>query len=62
MGSVWEWLHRRFGGLQNRRTPTAVLPVKRRSPLCLEKVAWLMLKATPRKVPFSKLSIELRQN
>jgi transposase len=54
MGSVWGWLHRCFGGLGNKRTATAGLPVKRRSPLCLEKVAWLMLKATPRRSPFLK--------
>ena len=53
MVSVWEWLQRRFGGLRNKRTRSAP-PVKRRSPLCLEKVAWLMLKTTPRKSPFLK--------
>jgi transposase len=50
--SVWDWLQRRFGGL--RKTRTGGLPEKRRSPLCLEKVAWLMLKTTPRRSPFLK--------
>jgi transposase len=50
--SVWDWLQRRFEGL--RRTRTAGPPVKRRSPLCLKKVAWMMLKTTPRRSPFLK--------
>ena len=41
--SVWDWLQRRFGGL--RKTRTGASPVKRRSSLCLEKVAWMMLVA-----------------
>jgi transposase len=43
---VWRWLQRRFGSL---RTSGMTLPVKRRPPLCLEHVAWLMLKADPRR-------------
>ncbi len=50
--SVWEWLQRRFGGLRN--TLTGGPPAKRRSPLCLEKVAWMMLKTTSRRSPFLK--------
>jgi transposase len=48
--SIWDWLQRRFEGLRNARTSGP--PVKKRSPLCLEKVAWLMLKTTPRRSPF----------
>jgi transposase len=50
--SVWEWLQRHFGGL--RKTRTGEPPAKRRSPLCLEKLAWMMLKTTPRRSPFLK--------
>jgi transposase len=50
--SVWDWLQGRFGGL--RKTQSGGPPVKRRSTLCLEKVAWMMLKTTPRRSPFLK--------
>ena len=48
--SVWDWLQRRFEGLRNTRTGAPL--EKRRSPFCLEKVAWLILKTTPQKSPF----------
>jgi transposase len=51
-GSVWEWLQRHFQGLRNKRPRGAGLPAKKRSPLCLERVAWMMLKTTSRKSPF----------
>ena len=50
--SVWEWLQRRFVGLQKTRIGGP--PIKRRSPLCLEKVAWIMLKTTSQRSPFLK--------
>jgi hypothetical protein len=50
--SVWDWLQRRFGSLRN--TEAGALLEKRQSPLRLEKVAWLMLKTTPRRSPFLK--------
>jgi len=50
--SVWDWLQRRFVGLRNTRNGSS--PEKRGSPLCLERVAWLMLKTTPQKSPFLK--------
>jgi transposase len=50
--SVWYWLQRRFEGL--RKTRTGGPPVKKRSPLCREKVAWMMLKTTSRRSPFLK--------
>ena len=50
--SVWEWLQRHFGGL--RKVRTGHPPPKRKSSLCLEKVAWMMLKTTSRRSPFLK--------
>jgi transposase len=50
--SIWDWLQRRFDGL--RKTRLGGPPTKRRSPLCLEKVAWIMLKTTPQRSPFLK--------
>jgi transposase len=50
--SVWEWLQRHFGGLRKARTGSS--PAKRKSPLCLEKIAWMMLKTTPRRSSFLK--------
>jgi len=47
--SVWNWLRRRFGCL---RTAGTTPHVKRRPPLCLDHVAWLMLKADPRRHRF----------
>ena len=49
--SVWHWLRRRFGHL---RTSGTTPPVRRRPPLCLEHVAWLMLKADPRRHRYLK--------
>jgi transposase len=49
--SVWHWLRRRFGRL---RTSGVKPPVKTRPPLCLEHIAWLMLKADPRRHRFLK--------
>lgn len=51
VSGVWRWLQCRFGHL---RTSGLTPPVKRRPPLCLEHVAWLMLKADPRKHRFLK--------
>ena len=43
---VWRWLQRRF---VSSRTSKLTPPMKRTPPLCLEHVAWLMLKADPRR-------------
>jgi transposase len=51
ISGVWHWLRRRFGRL---RTSELRPPMKRRPPLCLEHVAWLMLKADPRRHRFLK--------
>jgi transposase len=48
--SVWHWLRRRFGCLQT----AGATHVKRRPPLCLEHVAWLMLKADPHRHRYVK--------
>ncbi|CAN5628424.1 hypothetical protein BH10ACI4_BH10ACI4_07860 [soil metagenome] len=44
---VWRWLQCHFECLRTSRT---IPPVKRRPPLCLEHVAWLMLKADPQNI------------
>lgn len=49
--SVWGWLRRRFGRL---RTSGTTPHVKRTPPLCLEHVAWLMLKADPQRHRYLK--------
>jgi transposase len=49
--SVWHWLRRRFGCL---RTAGTAPHGKRRPPLCLEHVAWLMLKADPQRHRYLK--------
>ena len=49
--SVWNWLRRRFGCLRSAGTAQHV---KRRPPLCLEHVAWLMLKADPQRQRYLK--------
>ena len=51
ISGVWRWLQRRFVSL---RTSELTPPMKRRPPLCLEHVAWLMLKADPRRHLFLK--------
>jgi transposase len=42
ISGVWRWLQRRF---VSSRTSEMTPPMMRRPPLCLEHVAWLMLKA-----------------
>ena len=51
ISGVWRWLQRRF---VSSRTSEMTPPMKRRPPLCLEHVAWLMLKADPGRHRFSK--------
>nr|WP_245536488.1 ISL3 family transposase [Terriglobus saanensis] len=51
ISGVLRWLQRRFVSL---RTSGMTPPIKRRPPLCLEHVAWLMLKADPRRHRFLK--------
>jgi transposase len=46
ISGVWRWLQRRF---VSSRTSKMTPPMKRTPPLCLEHVAWLMLKADPRR-------------
>ena len=57
--SVRGWLRRRFGCL---RTSGTTPHVRRRPPLCLEHVAWLMLKADPQRHRYLKALYELLQN
>ena len=51
ISGVWRWLERRF---VSSRTSEMTPPMKRAPPLCLEHVAWLMLKADPRRHRFLK--------
>ena len=46
ISGVWRWLQRRF---VSSRTSGLPPPMKRRPPLCLEHVAWLMRKADARR-------------
>ncbi len=50
--SVWRWIRDRFGRV--RRLASGPL-VKQKAPICLEHVAWLMLKVNPRRCQFLKV-------